>query len=66
MPSGKGQAPARRRSDSVDGITKSPNDTDDTLSAVVKTNRLDEDPTLEQLLNAVHADVEKADRQAKF
>ena len=59
MPSGKGQAPARRRSDSVDGITKSPNDADDTLSAVVKTNHLDEDPALERLPDTVRADVEK-------
>ena len=49
----------RRRSDSVDGITKSLNDVDDTLSAVVETNRLDDDPALERLPDTVQADVEK-------
>ena len=66
LPSGKGQAQVQQCADSIDDITKSLNDINDVVSAIVETNHLDEDPTLEQLLDAVHADVEKADKQAKF
>lgn len=66
MPSGKGQAQVQQCADSIDDITKSLNDINDVVSAIIETNHLDEDPTLEQLLDAVHADVEKADRQARF
>ena len=66
LPSGKGQAQVQQCADSVDDITKSLNDINDVVSAIIETNHLDEDPTLEQLLDAVHADVEKADRQARF
>ena len=66
MPSGKGQALAQRCADSIDDITKSLNDINDVVSAIIETNHLDDDPALEQLLDAVHADVEKADKQARF
>ena len=66
MSSGKGQAQVQQCVDSIDDITKSLNDINDTVSAIIETNHLDEDPTLEQLLDAVHSDVEKADKQAKF
>lgn len=65
MTPGKGQAQVQQCVDSIDDITKALNDIEDSMQAIRDANGLD-DPTLEQLLDAVHADVEKADKQAKF